>query len=268
MFARAARGTSRANTIFAWIGLLLMIGSFAWLQWRSHPTVVGLRHVPAVHQPFAVVVLDPGHGGQDSGTMVGGILEKDLTLDVAQRVDRLLQLQGLATVMTRIGDSYVSLADRVALTNRLADCIFVSIHFNEGNKPVSSGIETYYADHQLLAAPATISWMPFLQRLTADGPNVESQSLAGFIQTGLVERTRAIDRGAKPEQFMVIKNVQHPAVLVEGGFLSNKDDIVRLSTDEYREQIATGISEGIVRYRDLLKQRSRTLAVTGSAGSE
>ena len=62
--------------------------------------------------------------------------------------------------------------------------------------------------------------------------------------------------------------MQHPAVLVEGGFLSNKDDIVRLSTDEYREQIATGISEGIIRYRDLLKQRSRTLAVTGSAGSE
>jgi N-acetylmuramoyl-L-alanine amidase len=268
MFGRGARGSSRANTIFAWIGLILMIGSFAWMQWRSQPAVVGLRNLPAVQQPFAVVVLDPGHGGQDSGAMVGGILEKDLTLDVAQRVDRLLQSQGLATVMTRVGDSYVSLPDRVALTNRVADCIFVSIHFNEGNKPVSSGIETYYADHQLRAGPPVVSWLPFLQRISADEPNLQSQSLAGFIQAGLVARTKAMDRGAKPEQFVVIKNVRHPAVLVEGGFLSNKDDITRLSTVDYREQIASGISEGIIRYRDLLKQRSGTLAVTQPTRSE
>ena len=77
--------------------------------------------------------------------MCGTIYEKDLTFDIAQRVDRLLQAQGLATLMTRVGDSYVSLADRAAVTNRARDCIFVSIHFNEGKKVVA-GVETYYAE--------------------------------------------------------------------------------------------------------------------------
>jgi N-acetylmuramoyl-L-alanine amidase len=92
--------------------------------------------------------------------------------------------------------------------------------------------------------------------------------LAAFIQTALVQRTKAIDRGTKAEQFFVITNVRHPAVLVEAGFLTNKEDIARLSSVEYREQIATAITEGIVRYRDLLKQRPATLAVTGARSSE
>jgi N-acetylmuramoyl-L-alanine amidase len=266
MFGRRVRAARWLSNILAWIGLLIMLASFAWMQWTSQRTLVIPPKRPVTHQPFAVVVLDPGHGGQDSGTMVSGILEKDLTLDVAQRVDRLLQSQGLATVMTRVGDSYVSLADRVSLTNRVADCIFVSIHFNEASKPISSGIETYYADHQM--GPPIISWLPFLQRVTADGPNLESQSLAGFVQAALIDRTKAMNRGTKAEQFAVIKNVLRPAVLVEGGFLSNKEDTVRLSSAEYREQIANGISDGIIRYRELLKQRPGTLAVSGPTGSE
>ena len=269
MFGGRIRLPRRAQNVIAWIGLLLMLTSFAWLQWTSPPAAARReRAPPSAREPFPVVVLDPGHGGQDSGAMVGEILEKDLTLDVAQRVDRLLQSQGLATVMTRVGDSYVSLADRASLTNRVPDCVLVSIHFNEGNKPVSSGVETYYADHQTQAGRPVISWLPFLQRIAAEAPNLESQSLAGFIQEALVARTKAANRGTKPEHFFVITNVRHPAVLVEGGFLTNKEDIARLSSIEYREQIATAISEGIIRYRDLLKQRPPTLAVTGSAGAE
>jgi N-acetylmuramoyl-L-alanine amidase len=269
MFGGRIRLSRWAQNVIAWIGLLLMLTSFAWLQWTSPPAAAKReRALPSAREPFPVVVLDPGHGGQDSGAMVGEILEKDLTLDVAQRVDRLLQSQGLATVMTRVGDSYVSLADRASLTNRVPDCVLVSIHFNEGNKPVSSGVETYYADHQTQAGRPVISWLPFLQRIAAEAPNLESQSLAGFIQEALVARTKAANRGTKPEHFFVITNVRHPAVLVEGGFLTNKEDIARLSSIEYREQIATAISEGIIRYRDLLKQRPPTLAVTGSAGAE
>jgi len=269
MFGGRIRLSRWAQNVIAWIGLLLMLTSFAWLQWTSPPAAAKReRAPPSAREPFPVVVLDPGHGGQDSGAMVGEILEKDLTLDVAQRVDRLLQSQGLATVMTRVGDSYVSLTDRASLTNRVPDCVLVSIHFNEGNKPVSSGVETYYADHQTQAGRPVISWLPFLQRIAAEAPNLESQSLAGFIQEALVARTKAANRGTKPEHFFVITNVRHPAVLVEGGFLTNKEDIARLSSIEYREQIATAISEGIIRYRDLLKQRPPTLAVTGSAGAE
>jgi N-acetylmuramoyl-L-alanine amidase len=248
-------GAGGRNAV-AWFGLLLMSVSFAWLQWTSKTgTALTGDRPPSTNQPFAMVVLDPGHGGQDSGAMCAGVLEKDLTLDIAQRVDRLLQTQGLATVMTRVGDSYVSLADRAALTNRVPDCIFVSIHFNEGNKPVSSGVETYYAEHQSTPHNGIVSWLPFLQPAAFETPNLKSQSLAGFVQEALVARTQAVNRGTKAEQFFVITNVRHPAVLVEGGFLSNKEDIARLTSNDYRQQVAVAISEGILRYRDVLKQR-------------
>jgi N-acetylmuramoyl-L-alanine amidase len=256
------------QNLVAWMGLGLMAVSFAWLQWTWKPGVYKQTRREAARGPFSVVVLDPGHGGHDSGATVAGVLEKDLTLDIAQRLDRLLQAQGLVTVMTRVGDSYVSLADRASLTNRVPDCVFVSIHFNEGNKQVSSGIETYYAEHQMSATPTLVSWLPFFQPTANEGPNLQSQSLAGFIQEALVARTNAVNRGTKTQQFFVIANVRHPAVLVEGGFLSNKEDIARLSSVEYREQIAAAVSEGIIRYRDLLQQHQATLAVSAGNGSE
>src|SRR6201998_3488975 len=200
------------NTL-ALAGLLLMIGSFAWMQLHraerpARPRESKTAQPPTTPAPFAVVVLDPGHGGQDSGAMCGGVLEKELTLDVAQRTDRLLQAQGIATLMTRTGDTYVSLADRATLTNRVQDCIFVSIHFNEGNKNTSAGVETYYAEHQIAATPTVTSWFPFLQRASLEPPNLESQSLAGFIQEALVARTQAANRGTKAGQFFVIANVR------------------------------------------------------------
>ena len=194
--------------------------------------------------------------------MCGAIYEKDLTLDIAQRVDRLLQSQGLATLMTRVGDSYVSLQDRAAVTNRARDCIFVSIHFNESKKVVS-GVETYYAQHQAPPAPRLVSWIPFFQGAEAESPTLASESLARFIQEAMIARTKAPDRGTKAEQFFVIANVQAPAVLVEAGFL-NKDEIGHLESNDYRDQMAAAISEGILRYRDVLKERQLPLAVTGS----
>jgi N-acetylmuramoyl-L-alanine amidase len=194
--------------------------------------------------------------------MCGGVLEKDLTLDVAHRVDRLLQAEGIATVMTRLGDTYVSLAERAAFANRVSDCIFISIHFNEDNRPVSTGVETYYAAHQITPGSFMTSWLPFLWRALSESPNLESQSLAGFIQEALVARTQALDRGTKAKQFFVIANVASPAVLVEGGFLTNKEDNSRLASEDYREQLAAAISDGILRYRDALKQRQSAVAVT------
>jgi N-acetylmuramoyl-L-alanine amidase len=245
----------------AWLGLLLMIASFGCWQLLLRPAAP-LAQEPAIPAPFTLVVLDPGHGGQDSGAMCAGVLEKDLTLEIAQRVDRLLQAQGLATLLTRVGDSYVSLADRAAVTNRARDCIFVSIHFNEGNKKISGGVETYFAEHQIVPVAPAISWLPFLQTAAPASPNTESQSLAGFIQEAMVARTQATDRGTKAGQFFVIANVRAPAVLVEGGFLTSKEEMAKLANGDYREQMAEAISDGILRYRELLKQRQPTLAVT------
>jgi len=253
------------RNIVAWIGLALMVASFVWWQVLSMPRPSSSVRRNAAPAPFTLVVLDPGHGGQDSGAMCGTILEKDLTLDIAQRVDRLLQAQGLATLMTRVGDSYVSLQDRVALTNRARDCILVSIHFNESKK-TASGVETYYAEHQTTPAPRLVSWIPFFQGPAAESPTLASQSLARFIQEAMIARTKAPDRGTKAEQFFVITNVATPAVLVEAGFL-NKEEIAKLESNDYREQMAAAIGEGILRYRDVLRDRQLTLAV-GGQGAE
>jgi N-acetylmuramoyl-L-alanine amidase len=255
------------QNVLALSGLLLMVASFVWLQlhYVERPVVrteSTTPKSPAAPKPFAVVVLDPGHGGQDSGAMCGGVLEKDLSLDVARRVDRLLNSEGIATLMTRVGDTYVSLADRAAFANRVRKCIFVSIHFNEDNKPVASGVETYYAAHQITAGSLLASWLPFLWRPLSDSPNPESQNLAALVQEALVARTRSIDRGTQARQFFVIANVTSPAVLIEGGFLTNKEDISKLATEDYRNQIAAAVADGILRYRDAASQRKSTLAAT------
>src|ERR1051326_4843988 len=151
------------RSALAWLGLALMAISFIWWQLAPRAEQSAATAAPA-SAPFNLVILDPGHGGQDSGAICGGIPEKDLTLDIAQRADRFLQTQGIATVFTRIGDTYVSLADRAALANRTRGCVFVSIHFNEGNKNISNGVETYYAERQLTPAKPVLAWFPFLQR--------------------------------------------------------------------------------------------------------
>lgn len=190
--------------------------------------------------------------------MCGGVMEKDLTLDLAQRVERRLRDAGVQTVMTRQGDNYVSLAERAKMTNQAGDCILISIHVNEGNKAVSTGIETYYAERQITGGTFLASWLPFLQRIaSSETSNLQSQSLAGFIQDALVTRTHAVNRGTKTEQFFVLANVRQPAVLVEAGFISNKDDANKLGSADYREEIAAAINDGILHYREVLKATPR-----------
>jgi N-acetylmuramoyl-L-alanine amidase len=253
-------------------GLLLMIASLAWISFHQdkRPAVYKESKAtqPQTSKPFAVVVLDPGHGGEDSGAMCGGVMEKDLTLDVARRVDRLLDSEGVATLMTRLGDSYVSLADRAAFGNRVKESIFISIHFNEDNKPVASGVETYYAAHQINSASTFVSWLPFFSQPPSDSPKPESQSLAGFIQEALVVRTRSVDRGTQPKQFFVIANVSSPAVLIEGGFITNQDELSKLASEDYRDQLAAAVADGILRYRDAVSQQKSALAATGQKSAE
>jgi N-acetylmuramoyl-L-alanine amidase len=260
------------QNVLAFAGLLLMIASSIWIAFHQHERLAVNRQskvtLPATPKSFAVVVLDPGHGGQDSGAMVGGVMEKDLTLDVARRLDRLLDSQGVATLMTRLGDTYVSLADRAAIGNRVRDSIFVSIHFNEDNKPVATGVETYYAAHQITSGSLLASWLPFLSPPPSGSSKPESQSLAGFIQGALVARTQAMDRGTQAKQFFVIANVTSPAVLIEGGFLTNTNDVSRLASEDYRDQLAAAVADGILRYREAMSQRKSAVATTDGNSAE
>lgn len=247
----------------SWLGLILLGISFVWfvcLPVPMHPVYTPRKPAPGGER-LPVVVLDAGHGGRDSGAMCGLVMEKDLTLDVAQRAELLLRAAGYPTVLTRESDRYLSLAARAAVANQEDNCLFISIHFNDGERAFASGVETFYALRHSSAASRLLSWLPFLQSADKGPLRAKSESLAGAIQVALVERTRAVDRGIKPEQFYVIANVQHPAALVEGGFITNKSDVTKLATTEYRQQIALAISEGVQRYREASRAEEPTLAV-------
>lgn len=251
-----------------WLGLLILAASFVWLVRLPVPMHSTHRPSPppAREEALPVVVLDAGHGGQDSGAMCGLVMEKDLTLDVAQRAEMLLRAAGYSTVLTRESDRYVSLPDRAAVGNDEKNCLFVSIHFNDGDRPTASGVETYYAERQSSSGRGRfLSWLPFVEPEDNNPLRRKSESLAGCIQAALVERTRAFNRGTKAEEFFVISNVRHPAALVEGGFMTNESDATKLATSEYRQQIAIAISHGVVRYREVSDRVSPLAVATGQS---
>lgn len=245
------------RSIVAGIGLAVMAVCFVWLQLLPQRTGGGGAKADGA---ISLIVIDAGHGGGDSGAVRDGVLEKDLTLDVARRLEQALRTRGLRTMMTRSGDDFVSLANRAASANQQRDCLFVSIHFDEGNRAAATGVNTYYATRQIGKARLLPSWLPFAQPVSAQESNFDSQSLAGFVQQALVSRTRAVDRGTRSQQFYVIANVRHPAVLVEGGFLTNSDDMTKLRSEEYRQQVALAIGDGIMQYREVARERQAIIA--------
>jgi N-acetylmuramoyl-L-alanine amidase len=208
---------------------------------------------PEGGQPgLPTVVVDPGHGGKDDGTKWRGLAEKDLTLDVGLRLDRLLKVAGFPTVLTRRDDVFVPLSERVRLANQYGDAVFVSIHFNSDPGGSSSGIQTHFARHKDLSDPDW-AWAGLFAPQDPAAPDT-SESLAGAIQTSATSRTEARNRGVYENDFYVIHHTKCPAALVEGGFVSNAFEAQLLRNDEYRERLAQGIAEGVMAY---VKSRPR-----------
>ncbi len=173
---------------------------------------------------FRTVVIDAGHGGQDNGGQWGRVYEKHLALDTAVRLESRLKSMGYQTVMTRRSDYFISLPQRVSTGNRYSNAIFVSIHYNYTWKPDVSGLETFYY-------------------------GAAGQCLAQCVQSSLIRRTKTVDRRAKYARFYVIRNSTLPAILVEGGFVSNDTERNRMKSAWFRDTIAQGIVDGIQRYR-------------------
>ncbi len=198
----------------------------------------------------AAVILDPGHGGADSGAVAQGVVEKDLNLDVALRVAAALGDRRISVRMTRQDDRFIPLAARVGLANATPGAIFVSIHFNDSpGASAASGIETYYsATRENGLAPP---WMwASLTRSTPPAADCvrESQRLADCIQGSLVSGTAAANRGIKERALYVTRRVLAPAVLVEGGFVSHPAEARRLGDPAYRQRLAKSIADGIFNY--------------------
>lgn len=255
-------GTGPVRHALAWSGLLAMVLCMIVLELRPDGGRSSAARREAIDGRIRHVIIDPGHGGDDSGAIRNGVLEKTLTLDVARRLEVLLNAHGLGTTLTRTSDQTISLIRRADMANRERECVFVSIHFDEGTRAAATGVQTFYAARQQAPKSGLIpSWLPFVRTVFSARANLESESLAECVQEALVARTQAFNRGTRAEQFYVVAHVHHPAVLVEGGFLSNDAEIAKLATEAYRQRLAVAISEGIMRYPEISEQRGSRLAV-------
>lgn len=191
------------------------------------------------------VVVDAGHGGHDAGATSAYAVEKDCNLKLAHRVRALLQKCGYNVVMTRDRDFFLTLQQRVDIANKTPDSIFVSIHHNS-DVTSATGIETF-----TLAPHGTTS--PFARtRRTEDlsGNNQDSENiaLATAIHSRAIRNTRAFDRGIQRARFSVLCTIRRPAILFEGGFVSNPKEGVKITTEEYQDKLARAIVEGIISY--------------------
>lgn len=171
-----------------------------------------------------VVAIDAGHGGRDMGAIgPTGLQEKDLVLDIAQRLREILVRAGVRVVMTRETDTYVDLAERPRTARQQGATVFVSIHGNASTRPAISGSETYYLTPQSLA-------------------------LAQMIQDELAKVGGLASRGVKTANFLVLRENDVPAVLVEVGYVSNLEEETRLRGEAFRQRITEAIMRGVQRF--------------------
>lgn len=205
--------------------LLHPVCALALLMALASCSSTGVANRKNTSRTFTTVVVDAGHGGRDSGASRRyGPPEKAATLDVAQRLNRKLRESQFRTVMTRSTDVFIPLDQRVAIGNRQANSIFVSVHFNDSSRRGIRGYETYYSS-------------PY------------ARSLAQRIQSKLLKMPGAVNRGVRTANFRVLRNAVYPSVLVECGFLSNRAEGGRAGSGGYREMLADKISEAIVEER-------------------
>ena len=200
---------------------------------------------PEPDSRLPTIVIDAGHGGHDSGALGNGLVEKMLTLDTAQRLERQLRRRGYPVVMTRHDDTFLDLYERADIANALPNPFFVSIHYNDNSTTSGDGVETFYSAQKAGAPPDSLN--------PADPPSPCSV-FAQTVQSTLVTALGVTDRGAKPRQLAVVRCARCPAVLVEGGFINNPSEARKLALPEYRERIAIAIADGIVSFQ---KQRSQ-----------
>ncbi len=217
------------------------------LQKTLQPLLTGTLELPPKNR---VIVLDPGHGGRDSGTrnVFGPDHEKVYTLDWARRLENILTAGGWTVILTRTNDSEITLADRVAIAEKAHADVFLSLHFNAGDRHHEmNGLETYCLTP--VGLPSN------LRRDFDDNPrevhpnNAHDQSnflLASRLHRGLLKVTGATDRGVRRARFMtVLRGQNRPAVLIEGGYLSNPSESRRIATPSYRQLLAEAVAQAL-----------------------
>ncbi len=227
------------------VGLVVFLGCFTFVIVPDYDAPSSREKPQPSPDAIPTIVVDPGHGGNDEGTKFYHVAEKEMTLDVALRLEKTLLNFNFPVVLTRRDDHYVALADRVATANKIDNAVFISIHFNQSNSATVGGAETFFADQKLSPAEDW-TWVGFFSH--SDSTLDNGETLAGFIQAALVMRMDATNRGIHSKALYVVRHTRCPAVLVEAGFISNPLENQLLRDESYRQRIADSIAEGVMNY--------------------
>jgi len=236
---------------------------------EARPTAGGDRSlIRALGLKIGKIVIDPGHGGHDTGTIgPNGLEEKDLVLDVGRRLGKLLEARlGAEVVYTRKDDTFIPLETRTAVANQARADLFVSIHANSSHDPDARGVETYYlnftsspealevaARENAVSEKSIYELQDLVKKIALKEKIEESREFAGDVEqslhTGLAAKSPGIrDRGVKKAPFIVLIGANMPSILAEISFVSNPTDEHHLATGEYRQRIAESLYRGIAKY--------------------
>jgi N-acetylmuramoyl-L-alanine amidase len=238
---------------------------------EAKPTASGDRSlIRALGLKIGRIVIDPGHGGHDTGTIgPNGLQEKDLVLEVGRRLGKLLETRlGAEVVYTRKDDTFIPLETRTAIANQQRADLFISIHANSSHDSAARGVETYYlnftsspealevaARENAVSEKSIYELQDLVKKIAMKEKIEESREFAGDVQeslhSGLSAKTPAIrNRGVKKAPFIVLIGANMPSILAEISFVSNPADEHRLVTSEYRQRIADSLYRGIAKYVD------------------
>ncbi len=193
-------------------------------------------------KPFNTIILDPGHGGADQGS---ANLEAQYSLAIVKKMRDLLTKKGFLVVLTRTDDSSIPLEKRVEIANQESNAILISLHFNSGDKSVH-GMETYI----ISAKEPHPTCAPSVALATA----IHSRCLLYLNNKRYGHEFGIEDRGIRHAKFRLIKDSQHPAILIEAGFLTNKEEAAKIQTESYQNTFAKSLVRGIEVYRLAIKK--------------
>jgi len=234
----------------------------------SHPRPIDRAAIPL---SVKTIVIDAGHGGEPGTTAESGITEKEITLDIALRLRRLLKNAPFKVLLTRDTDKQMALEKRVSFANDNKADLFLSIHVNWMEPHTIRALETYYvgptddpaalnlASRENKESSYSLSdYKKILEKIYVDARREESRALARTMQSQLFhalqpENPHLENRGVKTAPFVVLIGTQMPAILVEIACLSNEDEAKLLTTEDYRENIAVALARGIRNYTSALE---------------
>jgi len=213
------------------------------------------------------VVIDAGHGGSDNGATSRLGNEKTYTLDTAYRLDAILRAAGIRTVFTRRTDVFVDLYERAHIASLYPDYCFVSIHYNSATEE-ARGLETYCLSPRGAASTSSAYLTRGdIQKLPGNDYDTLNILLASMVHSEIIKLNpgdATADRGVKRARFVVIKQNVLPAILVEGGFVSNHMEAARVNRPDYRQALAQAIARGVIRFVNVMGDRHLPLPGAGS----